>query len=399
MEEQKAEEEKMKRKDNRKGILGLLGITSIIHEIVELFRQARTLTLPNPETPSRTDSLLEELLVELRDNRLRGCENKDAASSSSESGVWRVKTSFQNNSQNAVEYASCKRTGELNNQRENSDQEWIKHHVFGDGPFKRLDEKEDLFWKQLLQKYLYPVKEDKMHQEKVANALRNLRNNVVFGFFMTSALWIALTMQLQLLQDEFKDTILFIKIPHIYASAEMTFEPLGMIFLGLFSLILLFQFIGMLSHRWGTILHVLSITDISCSQKFTERYKIQEIIAKAMELQRVSNIENEPEPDYDDPIPDYEDDDLDDDDDETVSTMFSSAGTSSTAAGDNLLSEQHDCPPKKQSLRRRNSAVFSRRGLTTARTLRRAFERRYRNQLQRERGGDEQSDSDINIDF
>lgn len=397
IEDEKGEEEKRKRKENRKGILGLLGITSIIQEIVELFRQARALTLANQGTQTKTDALLEELLVEIRDNRLPRNKNNTAPISSAESDIWEVKPSFQTNSQNTVDYVTCKGTGELKNHRENYDQDWMKHHIFGDGPMKRLDEKEDMFWKQLLQKYLYPIKEDKLHQEKVAHSLKNLRNTVVFGFFMTSALWIALTMQLQLLQDEYKDTVLFIKIPHLYSSGkEMTFEPLGMIFLALFSAILLFQFMGMLSHRWGTILHVLSITDISCSQKFTEKYKIQEIIAKAMELQRVSNIENEPEPDYDDPLPDYEDDDIDDDDDETISTFYSSVCTSATAACGNLPSDHHNGPSKRLSIRRRNSAVFSRRGLTTARTLRRAFERRYRNQLRRERSEDH-SDSEINF--
>jgi chitin synthase len=244
-------------------------------------------------------------------------------------------------------------------------------------------ERERIFWKQLIKKYLFPINEDKMHQEKVAADLKNLRNNVVFGFFMTSALWIALTMQLQLLQDEFKDTALFIKIPNFDSSRkELTFEPLGMLFLALFATILIFQFIGMLSHRWGTILHVLSITDISCTQKFTEKHKIQEIITRTMELQRVINIENEPEPDYDDPYPDF-DDDFEEEDDASTSFLTDSSGSSLSVSRPPPSYHSQDITNGKKCIRRRHSAIFNRRGFATGRTLRHAFERRYRNQIQR----------------
>ena len=377
-EEEKAVEEKRKRKENKKGILGWLGISYIFKEAVELFRQARALTL-DAQTKSKTDTLLEELISELRGKQTPNTENGKISEATEPDTPISVKV------ENDKESMPKQRTART--------EEVLENPVFGEGPIKTLDEREKTFWKQMLQKYLFPIKEDKFHVEKMTSSLKNLRNNVVFGFFMTSALWIALTMQLQLLQDEFKNTILFIKIPHFYSSEkEMTFEPLGMIFLALFSAILFFQFMGMLSHRWGTILHVLSITNISCSQKFAERYKIQEVIAKVMELQRISNIENEPEPDYDDPIPDYEEDDFDEDDDETMYSFYSSSCSSTINTQAN---HKNADTSKRASLRRRNSAVFNRRGLTTGRTLRRAFERRFRNELKREKSGDQHSLSDF----
>ncbi|XP_062590686.1 chitin synthase chs-2-like [Saccostrea cucullata] len=391
------EEKKKKKKEKKTGILGWLGITSIINETVELFRQVRTMTLANTEKPTKTDQLLEELIIELKDKRLPKELQSEGVVTSSKPDIMESSTKSMNIPPISEDYVNNKGKTETKIYTKTDQQECLQNQILGDGPIKKLDEREVLFWKQLLQKYLYPIKEDKLHQERVVNALKNLRNNVVFGFFMTSALWIALTMQLQLLQDDFKDTDLFIKIPHFDSSQkDLTFEPLGMIFLALFSAILLFQFLGMLSHRWGTILHVLSITDISCSQKFTEKYKIQEVIAKAMELQRVSNIENEPEPDYDDPLPDYEDDDIDDDD-EAISTLYTSSCSSMSTACENLGSNFQDARQKRRSLRRKNSAVFNRRGLTTGRTLRRAFERRYRNQLRGDRNGDQHSDSGFNF--
>ncbi|KAK3096905.1 hypothetical protein FSP39_004615 [Pinctada imbricata] len=394
--EKRAEEEKKRKKEQRKGFLGWLGFSGIMNEIVEMFKQFRTMTLSNSEKKSQTDALLEELIYELRQTRDQKAPPRHRSSSTMTHDTKQETISEIVPSQAADGDSPQVNDGVpawLKNEDPNNPG-WLGDPVCGDGPVKQLEDRETIFWKQLLRKYLSPISEDRVHQEKVAADLKSLRNNVVFGFFMSSALWIALTMQLQLLQDDFKDTALFIKIPHFDpGKKDLTFEPLGMVFLALFSSILLFQFIGMLSHRWGTILHVLSITEVSCSQKFTERYKVQEIIAKAMELQRVSNIENEPEPDYDDPIPDYDDDDEFDDDEETLSSAYTDASLSTIISFSKPPSYHSNDVAKKSNFRRRNSAIFNRRGLATGRTLRKAFERRYRNQLRREKSG-ESNDSE-----
>ncbi|XP_060062788.1 chitin synthase chs-2-like [Ylistrum balloti] len=404
LEEKKALEEK-RLKRQRKGILGWLGLDSFLNETADMFRQLRQATLvPKLDTKSKTDELLEELVFELRQSRDTKMPPRSRPFSAmtdackADTKVLKHESSNERQSHKPETFMSKPDvTDKTPLWMKNEDPEnpgWLQDSVCGEGPIKRMDQREMLFWGQLLKRYLHPIVEDKIHQEKVAADLKNLRNNVVFGFFMTSALWIALTMQLQLLQDEFKDTALFIKIPHYDPlKKDLTFEPLGMFFLGLFGTILVFQFIGMLSHRWGTILHVLSITDVSCGKKFTEKYKIQEIIMKTMELQRVINIENEPEPDYDDPIADYEEEDVDDDD-EMSSNMYTDTLSSASSTAHPPSYHSQDCPNKKANLRRRNSAIFNKRGFSTGRTLRRAFERRFRNQLKRERSGETQATDD-----
>ncbi|XP_021358360.1 uncharacterized protein LOC110453643 [Mizuhopecten yessoensis] len=394
------EEKRMKRQ--QKGILGWLGLDNIFNEMADMFRQMRQATLvTKPETKSKTDELLQELVFELRQNRDTKVSPRHRSFSTMTNTCKAENIVLKQESLNTYpcpkpEAGETKpnTTGKMPLLMKNEDPEnpgWLKDSICGEGPIKKMDSRELLFWEQLLKRYLHPIIEDKVHQEKVASDLKNLRNNAVFGFFMTSALWIALTMQLQLLQDEFKDTALFIKIPHYDPlKKDLTFEPLGMFFLGLFGAILVFQFIGMLSHRWGTILHVLSITDVSCSKKFTEKYKIQEIIMKTMELQRVINIENEPEPDYDDPISDYEEEDIDEDDDLSSNVYTDTLSSDSSTAHPPSYHSQ-DYKNKKATLRRRNSAIFNKRGFSTGRTLRRAFERRFRNQLKRERSGETQA--------
>lgn len=393
--EKRAEEEKrLKKESKKKGLLGWLGLGSVINEGVEMFRQLRTMTVTNtPESKSKTDELLEELIFELRQSRDQKAPPRHRSFSTMTHDSLRKQQQIKEQPippKPEIEQPPVDQVPAWIAKENPENPAWLEDDVCGEGPIRRLEDREKIFWKQLIKKYLYIINEDKEHQNKVAAELKNLRNNVVFGFFMTSALWIALTMQLQLLQDDFKETALFIKIPHFDPSkSDLTFEPLGMMFLALFSVILFVQFMGMFSHRWGTILHVLSITNVSCSRRFTEKHKIQEMIMKAMELQRVSNIENEPEPDYDDPIPDYDDNDIDDDD-ETNSSMYTDTSSSSISISRPPSYHSQDIPHLhgRSTIRRRNSAVFNKRGMATGKTLRRAFERRYRNQLQRQKSGE-----------
>lgn len=74
---------------------------------------------------------------------------------------------------------------------------WLTSSVCGTGPVTRLQQREWAFWCQLIALYLHPLSEDPEHVRLVHAVLRNLRNNVVFGFALTSAIWIALTMQLE----------------------------------------------------------------------------------------------------------------------------------------------------------------------------------------------------------
>ena len=80
-------------------------------------------------------------------------------------------------------------------------------------------------------------------------------------------------------------------------------NPLGFIFLIFFMLILLFQLIGMMIHRWGTFLQLISITEIpnpfrrrKVEQNIGDReLSPKEALAVARELTRF-----EPDPDYSD---------------------------------------------------------------------------------------------------
>jgi len=45
-------------------------------------------------------------------------------------------------------------------------------------------------------------------------------------------------------------------------------EPIGLVFVGFFALILVIQFMAMLFHRFGTLSHILAATEVfSCSKE------------------------------------------------------------------------------------------------------------------------------------
>jgi chitin synthase len=56
----------------------------------------------------------------------------------------------------------------------------------------------------------------------------------------------------------------------LYITKEyLQLEPIGLVFVGFFALILIIQFMAMLFHRFGTLSHILAATEItgSCSKE------------------------------------------------------------------------------------------------------------------------------------
>ena len=49
-----------------------------------------------------------------------------------------------------------------------------------------------VFFQKIIDRYLYPLVEDKNYQAKVARDLKALRNNGCFAFFMINALWMVI---------------------------------------------------------------------------------------------------------------------------------------------------------------------------------------------------------------
>ncbi|KAL4227394.1 hypothetical protein ACF0H5_012837 [Mactra antiquata] len=182
---------------------------------------------------------------------------------------------------------------------------WVDLEWIGSGPVHKLDDDENDFWRFIIKKYLHPLDEDKSHKDKIANDLIQLKNNVVFIYFMINFLWTIITLQLQTMEDKLKDFYIIQK-----------YEPLSLMFLSIFAFCITLQFVSMFIHRWGTFLHLMSSTRIDWFKNAsTEEDFVRFVVAEAQRLQRL-----EPAPDYDELPPDYDDDD-DDEDSGTLSTL------------------------------------------------------------------------------
>lgn len=124
---------------------------------------------------------------------------------------------------------------------------------------QNLDEEENDFWNKLIQRYLTPIVETEAHQKIVTRELKSLRNKAVFLYFMLNVLWVVATFFLQAIGND----IISIKIPKYFPNGTesgeyLKVEPLSLMFLLSFAILLLIQFLAMLYHRIYTLIHVVS---------------------------------------------------------------------------------------------------------------------------------------------
>ncbi|XP_065164393.1 chitin synthase chs-2 isoform X3 [Atheta coriaria] len=156
---------------------------------------------------------------------------------------------------------------------------WIEDPDLRKGEVEFLSSTEIAFWKELLDKYLYPIDENKEEKARIASDLKELRNSSVFAFFMVNAIFVLIVFLLTLKKD-----YLHVKWPfgiktnitydestqEVHISKEyLQLEPIGLVFVFFFALILVIQFTAMLFHRFGTLAHILASTDLNfgCSKK------------------------------------------------------------------------------------------------------------------------------------
>ncbi|XP_043072449.1 chitin synthase chs-1-like [Puntigrus tetrazona] len=162
-------------------------------------------------------------------------------------------------------------------------QTWIEHLQMKSYEFP-LDESalpldEINFWRDLQKKYLEPLKENKEQQEKVADDLRELRNKVTFAFFFCNALWLVATFFLQAIGDSVS-----IKIPKIYPNGTydptevFSLDPIALMFLLSFTVLLLMQFVAMLYHRIYTLIHFVAYADTEIKSHRKQSHNLHQIL-------------------------------------------------------------------------------------------------------------------------
>ncbi|XP_076090328.1 chitin synthase chs-2-like [Mytilus galloprovincialis] len=191
---------------------------------------------------------------------------------------------------------------------------WTEDKDFKDGKIMSMTPKETIFWEEFIKRYLKPLDANKKEQETMKQALAQLRNEVVAGFAFINLIWISINFMFQLRKPA------VIEFPTASGAENVDddvikIDALGLMFIIFFVLILLLQFIGMIFHRLGTLMHLIAITEIpnpfKCGKKQSYGNMEEENTEKlnAKELVRFyTDVVGEPMPDYSG--------DEDDDDDE-----------------------------------------------------------------------------------
>ncbi|KAL9891261.1 hyaluronan synthase-like protein kkv isoform 2-T2 [Glossina fuscipes fuscipes] len=185
---------------------------------------------------------------------------------------------------------------------------WIEDPELRKGEVDFLSSSEIQFWKDLIDKYLYPIDNDPVEQARIASDLIELRNKAVFAFFMANALFVLIVFLLQLNKDKLhivwplgvKTNITYIEeTSEVHISKEyLQLEPIGLVFVFFFALILIIQFVAMLFHRFGTLSHILASTELNFCKKKSEDLSQDALIDKhAVEivknLQRLQGIDGD----------------------------------------------------------------------------------------------------------
>ncbi|PWA24341.1 hypothetical protein CCH79_00020656, partial [Gambusia affinis] len=168
-----------------------------------------------------------------------------------------------------------------------------------------LDEDEDQFWKELIEKYLEPLQNDKENQEKTKNELQELRNKasmedwnamclrsariyiyifmltfINFSFFFVNALWLVAAFVFQVFKI-FQIQINIVDLNLNETGGKFQVEPMSLMFILGFAISVLLQFIGMLCHRVFTIIHFVAFLETEPKQQKSAAIKQNDSMSNA----------------------------------------------------------------------------------------------------------------------
>merc|ERR1719348_44835 len=185
---------------------------------------------------------------------------------------------------------------------------WIEDKDFERGEVDYLSGPEIQFWKDLIDKYLFPIDKDDVKQAQITAGLKELRDKSVFFFAMFNALFVLIVFMLTLNKDTLhidwpfgvKTNITITEDARVLVSKEyLHLEPIGIVLVFFFFSIIVIQFVAMLFHRFGTISHILASTELNffCSKK-EDIQSDQDLIEKnaveiVKQMQRLKGIDGD----------------------------------------------------------------------------------------------------------
>lgn len=136
-----------------------------------------------------------------------------------------------------------------------------------------LTEHEQLFWDDVIDKYLKPLQKNVAQEKQMEDELIDLRNKCCLFYFLVNALLVT-TIYALLHTDAFNQSL---SINITCGSKYLSIEPISITFTVVFGILLAIQFVCLFFHRFSTLIHITATTEIR------EDYDKNEIIAGVLQ--------------------------------------------------------------------------------------------------------------------
>lgn len=166
---------------------------------------------------------------------------------------------------------------------------WLYDGELARGEVDDLPSTEEEFWKELIEAYLVPI-DDTDRKAQIAQGLKDLRDKMVIAFFMINAIFVLvvflLTLKKELIHINWPLDIKYsfnytdsgevptprtanpeitLKFQIRLSKSNLQLEPIGLVFVLFFAILLVVQFIAMMFHRLDTLSQILSTTLLNFS--------------------------------------------------------------------------------------------------------------------------------------
>jgi chitin synthase len=150
--------------------------------------------------------------------------------------------------------------------------DWLYDSDLKDGDTETISAAEEQFWVDLIEKYLKPIDMTPKYKDAMQSQLKAYRDLSVFAFTMSNALFVLIVFLLQL-NKQYLHVRWPLNVENEISFDQTTFEftirrkfinlePISMLFVLFFGVVLVVQFIAMLFHRFATISQILATTKI-----------------------------------------------------------------------------------------------------------------------------------------
>ena len=149
---------------------------------------------------------------------------------------------------------------------------WVNEALLSESVVEPINKSEVKFWRELIDRYLLPLDTDKAKQDLMTLGLKRLRNWTVFGLSAFSVVFVCIMLYFTLIKDDFyihwplgvQETITITEDGGaIITKKFMQLQPVGVVIMIFFFLIICIQFLAMIIHRITTLSHVLSSVGLS----------------------------------------------------------------------------------------------------------------------------------------